>query len=193
MALFYKGIGPGTFHSGTDLRSAGLSPRDPNAWTSSIHPLMAHICDGTTIGGYISLTRSFGVARDYAFMGRIPPSSAYPGYVWEIEIGLPLPSGVRAVLDPVCEVASTTSGTTLSNISYHHDGDQNFLLGVVDPSNMSHYLAAPVHDPPWSSRPSRPAHRSKELETIVMTLRDAEVLVVGDLPGTCFKRRHAVP
>ena len=100
MALLYKGIGPGTFHSHADLSTSGLSPRDPAGWTGSIHPLMAHICDGTTMSGYISLTRSFGIARDYALFGRIPPSHANPGHVWEVEINIPLPAGVRAVIDP---------------------------------------------------------------------------------------------
>jgi hypothetical protein len=191
MPLFFKGVGPGTHHSGRNLSSTGLSPRDPSAWTGSIYPLMAHICDGTTMSGYISLTRSFGVARAYALMGRVPPTVSYPGFVWEVEINFPLPATVTDIIDPVGRTASTL-GHSLGNFSYHHDGDQNFLLGVVDPVRMRRYRSAPVQDPPGSTRPIRTAHCSKELETIVRTLRDAEVLVTGDLPGSCFTKRHAV-
>jgi hypothetical protein len=189
MAIFYKGISPGTHWHGTNLRLTGLSPRPPGM-SPSLDGLMRHICDGTTHSCYISLSRSYGVARAYACMGRIPPSPSNSGHVYVVEINAVSPP-IAAVIDPVAEIASQNA-SSLARLSYHHDGDQNFLLGVVDPTNMSHHLASPVQDPPGSARPPRQAHLSKELQTLVSALRDAEILVAGTIPSTCFTIRHDV-
>lgn len=189
MAVFYKGIGAGTHWSGVDLRSRGLVPRNPGA-TPGLNSLMEHIADGTTYSCYISLTRSFGVARTYAFSGTVVPSNMNPGYIWEIELDHPLPGGL-AVIDPLAEIARHISDP-LARYSYQHDGDQDFLLGVVNPRTMGAYLAQNAHDPPGSTRLPRQAHLSKELETLVRVLRDAEVLVAGNLPGASFRNRYVV-
>lgn len=189
MAIFYKGIAPGTRLHGNNLLFAGLTPRNPGS-APSHSGLMSHICDGTTFSCYISLTRSYGVARSYAFGGRLPPSQAVPGYIYEIELTIPLPSGMN-LIDPISETA-LQNGSPLASHTYHHDGDQDFLLGVVDPRTMGHHLSTSVRDPPGSSRPTRSAHLTKELETLVRALRDAEVLVAGNLPANCFKCRYEV-
>jgi hypothetical protein len=191
MPVFYKGIGPGTYWSGTDLRLVGLAPRAPGL-SQSNNAIATHIADGLTDSScYISLTSSYSVARDYAMNGRVPPSPTQPGHVYVIELNHPLSAPVVGVIDPVHQLVQAY-GNPLIPGTYQHDGSQNLLLGIVDPANMGHHLSAHVSDPPGSARSRRPARRSKELEAVVMALRDAEILVVGTLPNVCFTRRYDV-
>ena len=151
---------------------------------------MNHIRLGTTTSPYISLSRSFGVARDYALIGRTgiaDPSN--PGHVYEIELADPLPAGLQ-ILDPIQEIARALN-SPLSTPSYHHDGDQNFVLGVIDPRNNGHLLTAPIRAP-LSGATSRAANLSEHLETLLRVLRDAEILAVGNIPATCVLNRYDV-
>ena|SRR5579859_235548 len=186
MAIFYKGIGPGTHWSSVDLCSRGLQPRDPGS-SPGLSTLMSHIGHGTTYSCYISLTRSYGIAQAYAYAGTVVPSNTSPGYVYELELDDPLPSGL-AVIDPLVEIAQGLPNR-LAQQSYHHDGDPDFLIGVINPTKM---VAQKVKDPPGSIRTPRQPHLSMELETLVRVLRDAEVLVAGNLPAACFKHRYPV-
>lgn len=190
MALFYKGVGVGTFLHPTDLRVSGISPRAPGA-LYDVNAAMQHIARVTTNSPCVSLTRSYGVAEMYAkYAGRAFPTAATPGYVYHIVINDPPPAGVD-VRDPVSEVARINSNPLISP-SYHHDGDMNFLLGVVDPTAMVVHLTAPIRHPPASTGTPRSANLSIELETLVRALRDAEVLVVGTIPAACVINRDHV-
>jgi hypothetical protein len=189
MPIFYKGVPAFTFHSSVDLRLTGLVPRSPGSGRN-VQNILSHICDGTTNSAYISLTRSYAVAEEYAFTGRVPPSSADPGYVCEVQIDDPPPPGVQ-VIDPVNAISESRKDP-LTMASYHHDGGQNVLLGLVSPATMGHHLLLPVKDPPMSGRTPRAPHISKELEGLVRALRDSEALVVGNLPRTCFVNRHRI-
>lgn len=144
-----------------------------------------------TVSPFISLTQSFGVAEMYAFAGRTAPTVIHPGHVWEIAINDPPPAGV-AVLDPVVEIANSFP-SALAQFSYHHDGDQNFLLGVVDPPNLglSMHLHTRVREPPGRDG-ARTPNLSAELQALVRALRDSEVLVIGTIPQFCFRHRYDV-
>jgi hypothetical protein len=126
-------------------------------------------------------------ARD---AGRVFPTAADPAYVYEIDIPDPPPSGL-IVRDPVAEVSGQNPNLLVA-ISYHHDGDMNFLLGVVDPSGMAVHLNALTRHPPGSAATPRAANLTIELETLVRALRDAEVLVHGTIPAACVLNRFAV-
>jgi hypothetical protein len=126
-------------------------------------------------------------ARDAS---RVFPTAANPAYVYEIEIPDPPPSGM-AVLDPVAEVSGQNSNPLLA-ISYHHDGDMNFLLGVVDPNGMAAHLRAPIRTPPGGAATPRTANLTIELETLVRALRDSEVLVPGTIPAANVLNRYDV-
>lgn len=66
---------------------------------------MMHTARTTTDSPYVSLSRSYGVALDYALAaGRALPTPAVPAYVYEIELDDPLPTGL-VLLDPIQEVA----------------------------------------------------------------------------------------
>jgi hypothetical protein len=102
VARFYKGVGVGTHHHGADLRLTGLSPRNPG---SPYNPtsVMHHIARGTTTSPLISLTKSYGVAEDYARnASRTPPTAANPARVYEVEISDPPPRRARCNIGGRC-------------------------------------------------------------------------------------------
>jgi hypothetical protein len=188
VARFYKGVGVGTHHHGADLRVTGLSPRNPG---SPYNPtsVMHHIARGTTTSPLISLTKSYGVAEDYARnASRTLPTAANPARVYEVEISDPPPLGVL-VIDPICVIASQNQNPLASH-SYHHDGNQDFLVGVVNPAMVR---PTTVRFPRgMTGGISRAPNLSLDLETMVYVLRDAEVLLVGNLPQTCVINRYDV-
>ena len=190
MPRFYKGVGVGTFLHGTDLRVSGISPRSPGA-SYTVNVAMQHIVRATTNSPCISLSRSYGVAEMYARdASRAFPTAANPAYVYEVDIPDPPPPGVT-VLDPVIEVAAQNANPLIS-ISYHHDGDMNFLLGVANPIGMGAHLTAPAKQPGGSGGTRRAPNLTIELETFVRALRDAEVLVLGPVPAARVINRHDV-
>ena len=152
MATFYKGAGIGTHWHVHDSRRVGFTARSP-----ATHPetegLINHIATGTVNSPYISLTRSYAVAWDYAVRGGLErPTADKPGYVYEIEVDIPLPSGLE-LLDPVKEVARSLPtpidvDSEGGYLFYQHNGLPNFLLGVVSPEDMSHFQVGRQPQPP---------------------------------------------
>lgn len=110
--------------------------------------------------------------------------------MYEIDIPDPPPYGLR-VIDPLAEIASNNVNPLISP-SYHHDGGPNFLLGVVDPVSHRSFLTAPVVTPPGMGGIARSPNLSLELEAMVFALRDAEILVVGQLPRALVINRFDV-
>lgn len=148
---------------------------------------MQHISRGTGNSPFISLTRSYAVARHYAILSSTrTPTPQDPAYVYEVEIEFPLFSGLQ-LLDPVKEVAQMLPDMASPGPPYQHDGIPNFLLGVVDPENMSEFLEKHAPQPPSSEGTPRPPNLSIELETLVRALRDAEILALGIIPATCVR------
>jgi hypothetical protein len=188
MALLYRGAGLGTYWHTTDARLHGFTPHFPGG-TPSAQTIIQHIARGSTKSPYISFSRSFGVARAYGLVGSkgiASPSS--PGYVYEIDV---VDDSVCKVLDPVKEIAGTLPQPWQS-LSYQHDGQQQFILGVVDPVAMLTYLQEPCVFPPGSAGTPRSANLSPELELLVRALRDAEVLVYGNIPTSLIRNRYDV-
>jgi len=185
--LFYKGVGVGTHHHPTDLRATGIMPRA--AGTLDEIAVQQHIALGTTFSPCISLTKSFGVAQDYAKnAGLAAPTPVRPAYVYQVVI--PDNPGIP-IIDPVDFIASRHANPLVSP-SYHHDGDQDFLAFVA-------YAGAFVGVVPHSPRPpgmmgpgTHPVHRSIQLETIVFAIRDPEVLAHGSIPNTWITVRHDI-
>jgi len=138
---------------------------------------------------YISFTRSYGVARAYAIVGsKRFATTSDPGYVFEIEISED--AGCR-VLDPVREIAQKLPMPWQSP-NYQHDGEQGFLLGVVDPVKMKSHLQEYCLFPPGSAATPRTPHLSEELEGLVRALRDSEVLVEGNVPASLLRNCYEV-
>ena len=117
-------------------------------------------------------------------------SSSNPGYVYEIELFHPLPSGLQ-LIDPVVEITQALPSPTFS-ITYQHDGLPNFLLGVVNPKRMRRFLTAPYLQPPPGGGTVRPPNLTIELEALVRALRDAELIVAGNIPAARVTNRYDV-
>ncbi|MDE0400438.1 MAG: hypothetical protein OXL96_21795 [Candidatus Poribacteria bacterium] len=191
MAIFYRGAGIGTYWHTHDARQTGFIARAPQ-----MHPtpdrLMLHIARGTVNSPFVSLTRSYGIALNYAnFFGTEVPTPQHPAYVYEIEINEPIPSDLQ-LLDPIKEVAPILPPPLGINPPYQHDGGPDFLLGVVDPINMREFLTQQSPQPPASGGTPRTPNLSIALETLVRTLRDAEILAEGTIPAHCVNHRFEV-
>jgi hypothetical protein len=188
MALLFRGAGPGSHWHARDARTSGFTPHSPGA-TPSIDFIMSHIALASTTSPYISFTRSFGVALAYAQIGPKGFASAVqPGYVYEIEIS---DDKHCEVLDPVVEIAKALP-KPWSSPCYQHDGEQSFLLGVVNPTTHLQHLQKHIVAPPGSSGTPRAANLSRELEALVRCLRDAEVLIQGNVPSSVIRNRYEV-
>jgi hypothetical protein len=95
------------------------------------------------------------------------------------------------VLDPIAEIAAYVN-SPLAPSSYHHDGDMNFLLGIVSPITMQNHLVAHAPQPTGTTMPPRPPRLTDELLAIVRALRDAEVIVLGSIPPHCVVAREPI-
>jgi len=73
-----------------DACQSGFTPRSPAA-TPGIDRLIDHVMGATRYSPYLSLTRSYGVALDYAKMSA---TASNPGWIYEIELNAPLPYGL---------------------------------------------------------------------------------------------------
>ena len=90
----YKGVRIGTFlyQSANDPMTKGISARNSLAAVST-GSIEMHIARGTTTSPFVSLSKSFGVARNYAIEGSLTrPSSSSPAYVYEIDVPDLLPA-----------------------------------------------------------------------------------------------------
>lgn len=191
MALFYRGAAKGTYWHLHDARSSGFCAQNP-LQNHSLDRLMNHIVFGTVTSPYISLTRSFGIAANYAteLWTNTSPSCDDPAYVYEIEIGNPLPRGLT-LIDPIREVVQSFPRPE-ANFTYHHNGDNRYLLGVISPTKMKKYLRQTIRQPPpEGGTPCAPA-LSTQLQTIVRALRDAEVLALGSIPADAIRARYEI-
>ncbi|RKU36878.1 hypothetical protein C6496_10955 [Candidatus Poribacteria bacterium] len=195
MATFYKGAGIGTHWHIHDSRRVGFTARAPET-ESTTAALIDHITKGTLNSPYISLTRSYAVAWDYAMRGGTQtPILGDPGYVYEIEIDSPLPLGLE-ILDPIKEVALNLPSPIGVDFEagypfYQHNGLPTFLLGVVSPGDMSHFRIGRQPQPPGPGLPC-PPNLTPRLEALVNALRDAEILFHGSIPSYCVKERFEV-
>ena len=136
------------------------------------------------------------MAWDYAIRGGTNiPTTDKPGYVYEIEIDVPLPSGLK-LLDPIKEVALSLPDFVDINFQgeypfYQHNGLPTFLLGVVSPEDMSHFRIGRQPQPPGPGLQC-PPNLTPQLEAFVNALRDAEILFHGSIPSYCVKERFEV-
>ena len=188
MPIFYRGAGVGTYWHGMDARTTGFTARNPGM-TPTGDRLMEHIARGAIASPYTSLTRSYGVAWDYAIFGKRRATARTPAYVYEVEIEDRPPLGL-AIVDPVKEVASQLPAP-LASVSYQHNGLPNFLLGLVDEA-MGNFLLDPGPQVPGSVGPFTAPNLTIHLKALVRALRDAEILAVGSIPASCVRFRHEV-
>ena len=186
MAVFYRGAGLGTHWWLNDARAGGFAARAPRN-PSSVDRLMQHVGGSTQTTPFISLTRSYAVAWDYAVKGgRGYPSRKAPAFIYEVEID----AGASCrLLDPLKAIA-TSLPEPLTLPGFHHDGDQSSLIGIVD-AGQSDILNKPVRYPP--PQPPKPnVNVGPELRALVRALRGAEVVAVDHIPARLVVVRHDV-
>jgi len=189
VAVFYRGAGVNTYWHNNDARISGFIPLSSGT-TATVNCLMDHIVYGTVSSPFVSLTRSYGVAWDYAVnAGRQRPTPNNPAYVYRIEISNPPPINLT-LLDPIKFVAQNLPSAL--DPPYQHDGMPSFLLGVVDPIGNVKHRSAPYTQPPPGGGASRPPNLTTELEALVKALRDAEILAVGTIPASCITARYPI-
>ncbi len=184
MPIFYRGAGPGSHWHKNDARYGGFRAQNPEELPGPDR-IAVHIARGTVTSPYLSITRSYGVAKQYALLRTGKGKS---GWVYEIQINLPI-RGVE-IVDPVKVMASQLPDVFAP--PYQHDGYPDFLHGVVSPLEYRHNLERHYPQPPPAQGTPRPANLSIELETLVRALRDAELLVLGGIPATCVTNRFQV-
>ena len=195
MATFYKGAGIGTHWHIHDSRQVGFTAWEPEA-DPTIEALITHIAIETVNSPYISLTRSYAVAWNYAVRGGSDIRTLdRRGCVYEIEIDIPLPSGLE-LLDPVREVAMSLPNPIDIDSEeeysfYQHNGLPTFLLGVVSPSDMGHFQVGRQPQPPGPGVPG-PPNLTPQLTALVNALRDAEMLLYKHVPPSCVQNRFEV-
>lgn len=195
MATFYKGAGVGTHWYINDSREVGFEARSPTTMPT-IEALITHIANSPANSPYISLTRSYAVAWNYAVRGGTDIRTLDKrGSVYEINIDIPLPSGFE-LLDPIKEVARSLPNPIDVDSEggypfYQHNGLPTFLLGVVSPGDMSHFQVGRQLQPPGPGVPCSP-NLTPQLKALVNALRDAEILFHGHIPPSCIKNRFEV-
>lgn len=188
MPTFYRGIAPNTFLHGKDLRVDGMQPR-ASAVSAGIDAIMDHIAWTATLSPYISLTRSFGVAADYAKGGPGTP----PGHVYVVRMDAAQAAQESiTLLDPVLEIAKVHADP-FATATYHHNGAPNFILALVDQLNFAGLLKLPAPCPPNATSTGAPPAVSKALEALVRALRDAEILAKGSIPRALIVDRIDIP
>jgi hypothetical protein len=187
VVVVYKGVGVGTYLHGQNLQSTGITAARPGQ-SNNLANLVRHVAQGSALSPFISFTKSWDVAEDYARNGgKFRPTSGNPAEVWEVHIPHSLPRGVE-VIDPVFAVAAQHRNPLTSN--YHHDGNQAFLLFVVDPTKG---LPPNTRSPPGlTGGTPRPPTMTLELQTMVRALRDAEVIVYGTVPQAWLASKHVI-
>jgi hypothetical protein len=177
MSIFYRGAAVGTYYHERDARLEGFVAHMAVSDTTR-EQLIGHVALGTTNSPFVSLTRSFGVAKGYALLNRKPYSTPKRGFVYVLELDK---RSKIELIDPI-KAVSRWLGSPYDDPSYHHDGRQDFILGVADPIRNRVEKDRRIDQPPPGQGTPRTAHLHKHFETLVRSLRDSEILAVRAIP-----------
>ena len=188
----YKGAGPGTHWWATDAQTAGgfvvgHAPRNVNA-------ILRHIVNYSWPSPYSSFSASYAAAAAYALAGPDGPATPErPGWVYEIDVALAIELGAR-FLDPAREILGQNPVIGApGTIPTFHDGGQDLILGIADPSRRRVLVTPPRQPGPVRHvRPGGPPAVHHELRAVIFALRDAEVLATTDVPAACITARYPV-
>lgn len=177
----YKGAGPGShWHvnqpSSRSGFSIGLAPGGPNA-------ILRHITRYSAPSPYLSFTTSFAIARHYALSGPAGVASATaPGFVYEVDLSAL--SVAPKLVDPVAEIAALGNGF----FSHKHDGSPNLILEVATGKLALGQISQAHQTGGLFLTPSV----SQELNALIFAIRDAEVLVAGNVLAGAVVNVHPV-
>lgn len=174
----YKGAGPGTHWHINDPRTSGGFTS--GTLPANVNGIIRHITAYSFPSAYLSMSTSFAVARYYALFGPGgPATAASPGYVYEIDLSTLNPA--PAITDPVQGISAGTNGT----IAHQHNGVGTLIAEVAQGLTAytpCHQCGGVMHAPAVSA----------ELRALVFAIRDAEVLVNGNVLAGAVINRHSV-
>ena len=92
MVIFYRGAALNTHWHKNDARTSGGFTARAIGQNPDINRILFHIAHKrTNHSPFLSITRSFGVAYDYAVITRPPPTTLNPAFVYEINVPEPVP------------------------------------------------------------------------------------------------------
>lgn len=170
----YKGAARGTYWHKLDASVMGfkMNARHP----AGVDAVVRHINGGSSTSRYLSVTTSLNVATMYAkaaALDGIATSPSFPAYIYEIDISRIGPESM--LVDPI---KVTSSGFPAGSWAHHHDGDANFLGSLLP------------YFPPVNGGATPLALASDEFKAITFSLRDAEILIEGDVPSLAVTRRE---
>lgn len=174
----FKGAAPGTYWANHDAQTTGFTVAANQMPTATA--AVSHIDNYSATSPYVSLTTSFDVAAGYATIGPAGIASpTSPGYVYVIDPT----QGQCQFIDPV-ELIST------SWLCHSHDGSQELVLAVANPSA---YRSVLTNSPRRLGNGSGfPPAVSENMRALVFAIRDGEVLATS-LPRNCVVRRVPIP
>lgn len=182
MPRFFKGVG-GVAATAFNPYSVGF-----RAWQAglAVSPVMMvrHILKMTRVSPFVSLTKSYEIAHDYAVVAAAaatPPQTV--AYVYELNLS----DKDVEIFDPILEIVKEYSLLTMPS-TYHHDGGTDFVKGLVsdDISIIGKSKKLP------GNVLGSPAVLTDELRAISYALRDAELLVKDSVPGRFIVAQHIV-
>lgn len=178
MRLF-KGASAGSHWYVQDPRTNSGFVSSPG--TKDVAALVNHITNYSHPSPYLSFTASPAIAREYAL-----PVGGSRGRIYEIETAMLSPV---ELYDPLFEI--TTAYGKLAKFkgpvwATHHEGGAGLLSAIAEGRSSG----APV---PHRRNAQRAPQVSQHLQAVVFALRDAEVLLAGNLPSTCIVDAWDVP
>lgn len=173
----YKGAGPGTHWHATDPRLNGFTV---GAMANTANRVIGHITNYSFPSAYLSFSTSYAVARSYALTGPLGVASALaPGYVYEIDLSAV--STVPTLVDPIAIISAGGSRAG----AHGHNGAGALIgeiaSGLATPS-LAHQCGGGMLTPAVSS----------ELRALIFAMRDAEVLINGNVIAGAVVNRHSV-
>ena len=181
IGTLYKGAGPGTHWHIRDPRSVGFTPQ--GAFLSSANAMLNHISAFSNQSPYLSFSTSFAIAREYALNGPGGFATAVqPGYVYEVDLST-LSSRIT-LFDPVNYISSNSNGL----LPHEHNGGYELIAEVAQVAPVVINYTRPRAVGGGVCHPNI----SISLKALVNAIRDAEILVHGNVPHGAVVRRHDV-
>lgn len=176
LPTLYKGAGPGTYwHTHDPRMGQGFLP--PLSQAATLNAIVDHISLGSQKSPCTSFSTSYAVALSYALSGPGGVASpTNPGYVYVIDLGQLLASMQPTMVDPVIEIARQAAG----GLAHRHNGEQGLLAEIAE--------SRPLTSPRKRHGGTTNASVSQELHALAWAIRDAEVLLHGQLNPTAIAR-----
>ena len=173
--ILYKGAGPGTHWHINDPRLGGFitgaMPATPNA-------VVRHITNYSFPSAYLSFSTSFAIARSYALTGPGGlATTTSPGFVYEIDLSAI--TAAPALVDPVHSVSSN------GMFAHNHNGAGALIAEVALGATafaQAHQCGGGMLTPAVSGH----------LRALIFAIRDAEVLIGGNVLAGAVVNRHSV-